>query len=199
MCVRVGMRVHMCAKASSLLGVIVSLIHSSINTELIRFNLAAQPPVLSLNIFFYSLSLYSHLAVYPLSSPPISFLLSSLGALPFRLLYIVLFSAAPPPIFTPLSYTSLCFPSSVTQSNKICLLRGGCVHNQAKHFDLYLLLPCSCSLCNYTFKIVENTVDTFFCDLEINLSSKAKQDDGSCWDMRVKWCNMCPGFYSSHV
>lgn len=53
-CVCVYMHVCVCTrvKISALPCVIVSLIHSSINTELIRFNLAAQPAVPSLNIFF---------------------------------------------------------------------------------------------------------------------------------------------------
>lgn len=60
-------------KISTLPGVIVSLIHSSINTELIRFNLAAQPAVPSLNIFFIPSQPPSPPAfLFLLSSPPLS-------------------------------------------------------------------------------------------------------------------------------
>lgn len=66
-----------CVNSSTLPGVIVSLIHSLINSEIFWFNLAAQPPVLSLNVFFIlaqppsSLPLLHSLFFYypPTSSP----------------------------------------------------------------------------------------------------------------------------------
>lgn len=62
--------VRVCLKIPTLPGVIVSLIHLPINTRLIRFNLAAQPPVLSFHIFFI------------LSQPPSPLLTSSCCCLP---------------------------------------------------------------------------------------------------------------------
>lgn len=147
-----------CVELSALPHVIVSLIHSSIKTELIRFNLAAQPLVLSLNIFFYSLTTSFHSLHLPL--------LSSLSY-PHLILFFY-------PPFTPSTPVSYIFLASISQLStflshilKTCFSCPSIGRRLRTHSCIMLLLyshlPIHTNYVIIHFKCyVENTSETFW-------------------------------------